>query len=211
MSVVGVFRAALAALLVGLAPAIWAQSTPARVVLPDDVAPRHYDLSVRPDAKALTFSGHVAIDLDVKRETGKITLNAADIGFDKVALEGRDESPEIAADAENQTATFSFRAPIAAGPHRLVIDYHGKIYQQASGLFALDFTSAEGKARALFTQFENSDARRFFPGFDEPGLKATFTLHAEVPSAEMAISNMPQAGSEDLPNAMKRVTFAETP
>ena len=40
-------------------------------------------------------------------------------------------------------------------------NYRGKINQSAAGLFALDYTGVGNKKqRALFTQFENSDARR---------------------------------------------------
>ena len=49
------------------------------------------------------------------------------------------------------------------GRYVLSIDYTGKIYQQVSGLFALDYDTPQGQRRALFTQFENSDARRFVP------------------------------------------------
>ena len=60
--------------------------------------------------------------------------------------------------------------------------YTGKIGTQANGLFALDYDTKAGKKRALYTQFENSDARRFIPSWDEPNYKATFTLTATVPS-----------------------------
>ena len=85
-----------------------------------------------------------------------------------------------------------FARPLAPGRYTLSIDYTGKIYQQASGLFALDYETAAGtKQRALFTQFENSDARRFAPMWDEPGIKSVFALSVEVPVGQMPVSNMP--------------------
>jgi len=182
-----------------------------RLTLPDDVVPDHYAISVRPDAKALTFTGSVAIDIDVRRATRTVVLNAADIAFARVRLDGRTETPAIALDPEQQTARFTFAQPLAVGRHRLDIRYSGKIYQQASGLFALDYDTPHGKARGLFTQFENSDARRFVPSFDEPGRKASFSLTTVVPAGQMAISNMPIASSEALPGGLKRVRFAQTP
>ena len=182
-----------------------------RIVLPDDVTPQRYNISIRPDQQALTYTGSVRIDIVVHQATRRIELNAADIGFDRVALSGRAEAPTVSLDPVQQTASFGFSAPIAPGRYTLSIDYHGRIYQQASGLFALDYDTPHGKARALFTQFENSDARRFVPSWDEPGRKAVFDLTVTVPGGEMAISNMPIASSEPAAGGLRRVRFAETP
>jgi aminopeptidase N len=186
-------------------------ATPTRLTLSDDVTPDHYDIAVAPNAKALSFAGDETITVTVHKPVRSITLNAADITFGQVKLDERADKPQITQDTEQQTARFTFASPLAVGRHKLHIDYTGKIYQQASGLFALDYDTAHGKARALFTQFENSDARRFAPSFDEPGKKATFTLTAVTPADQMAISNMPVAASTTLPGGLKRVRFAETP
>src|SRR6202042_2854932 len=88
----------------------------------------------------------------------------------------------------------------------------GRIYLQASGLFALEYDAAGHKhRRALFTQFENSDARRFVPCWDEPDRKATFALTTTLPADQMAVSNMPVQSVEELGAGRKRVRFGETP
>jgi aminopeptidase N len=202
--------AALAGLgLALLAGAAWAES---RAVLPDKVTPSRYDITVRPDAAALTFTGKVRIAITVHRPTDKIVLNDADIVIDQAALSGEAAAPTITYDAAAQTATFAFPHALAPREYSLSLTYHGRIYQQASGLFALDYKAKEGRSqRALFTQFENSDARRFVPCWDEPARKARFALTVIVPATEMAVSNMPAAQTTSLPEGEKRVRFAETP
>jgi aminopeptidase N len=188
-----------------------AQPADHRVVLPSDVVPDHYDIAIVPDAKALTFTGQVRIALTVVRATDRITLNDADIVIDRAALSGEAAAPAIAYDDKAQTASFRFSHPLAPGRYSLSLDYHGRIYQQASGLFALDYQTPAGGKRALFTQFENSDARRFIPSWDEPARKATFSLTVTAPADEMALSNMPVAQTVPLGGGLQQVRFARTP
>lgn len=214
------FLAAVAAAFLATAtPALAATSdSPARpeathrVVLPTDVRPDRYAIRITPDAAALTFTGHVDIDLTVVKATSKIVLNAADLTFGKVTLSGVEGAPKITLDDEEQTAAFDFGKTLTPGKNRLSIDYAGKIYQQASGLFALDYEDAAGaKKRALFTQFENSDARRFAPMWDEPGVKAIFSLAVETPEGLMSVSNMPVEEAVTPPGGLTTVYFADSP
>lgn len=214
------FLAAVAAALIATAtPALAATTTapagPAatdRVVLPTDVRPDRYAIRVTPDAEALTFTGHVDIDVTVVRPTNKIVLNAADLTFGKTTLSSVGAAPKITLDEEEQTAAFDFGKTLTPGTYRLSIDYAGRIYQQASGLFALDYEAADGaKKRALFTQFENSDARRFAPMWDEPGVKAVFSLAIETPDGQMPVSNMPVEEAVTPPGGLTTVYFADSP
>ena len=183
--------------------------------LPTDVRPIHYDISARPDAANLRFTGKVGIDVQVLRPTDSITLNAADLEIKSAHLSGpgasRREASRISVDPGKQTATFAFARRIEPGRYRLDVDYSGRIYQQASGLFALDYDSAQGKKRALFTQFEAPDARRFFPGWDEPNFRTPYDLTVTVPAGEDAVSNMPQAGAETHPDGTRTIRFQTTP
>ena len=194
------------------APAAKAAITAANVTtqLPRGVVPTHYDLAFTPDADKLTFTAAVKINITVAKPTNTITLQAADLTFAKAELANAGEA-KITVDAEAQTATFTFDKPVSAGAHVLVLDYSGKIYKQAAGLFALDYDTDQGKKRALYTQFENSDARRFIPSWDEPFFKATYDVKVTVPTGQMAIGNMPISKSRDLGAGKTEVTFATSP
>ncbi len=184
---------------------------PDRVILPTSVAPIAYRITITPDTKALTFGGDVQIDITVRAATDKIVLNSADLVIDHAGLVGEKAALTIAYDPAAQTATLAAGRVLQPGAYTLSLAYHGQIFRQASGLFALDYATPSGQARALYTQFENSDARRFVPSWDEPGRKATFQLTTIVSVGQMALSNMPIAASRALGGGLQRVEFAPTP
>jgi aminopeptidase N len=184
--------------------------------LPRSVRPTHYDVAVTPHVDTLSFDGKVTAAIDVLRPTASITLNAIDLTFSSVTLapvsgQASFGTPKVAVDANAQTATFTFAKPLPVGSYRLTMDYTGKIDTQANGLFVIDYDTKAGHKRALYTQFENSDARRFIPSWDEPAYKATFDLTATVPTGQMAVSNMPAAQKTDLGNGLTRVHFQPSP
>jgi aminopeptidase N len=199
------------ALLLVAAQTISAQNPPAREVLPDNAVPSHYDLAIVPDADKLEFRGTVRISIDVKRQSPEITLNADDLTIDRATVD-RDAAPAaVALDTKLQRASLTFAHPVAAGSHVLTIEYHGAIGKTTLGFFAMDYDTPQGKRRTLATNFEPASERRFMPSWDEPGLKATFSLTADIPPDRMAISNMPVASTDALPDGRKRVHFATTP
>jgi len=189
------------------APAAGVSQVPSQ--LPRNVRPLHYAIAAAPDAANLRFTGEAQIDIEVLEATDTITLNAAELEFASVTLDGA--PARVSIDAEAQTASFRFAAPVRPGRHRLDIDYSGKINTQAAGLFALDYTTEEGPKRGLFTQFEAPDARRFFPGWDEPNFRTPYDLSVRVPAGQQAISNMPEAGREPQADGSSIVRFQTSP
>src|ERR1700678_2552405 len=110
----GILSVAVAA--AALAPAASNAGPPSsgRVVLPDDVVPVHYEIAVQPDLKNLTFTGSVAIRLEVKVPTDRIVLNAKDLVVDRAALSGVPAAPRVSYDDSVQTATFAFPSRLPA-------------------------------------------------------------------------------------------------
>ncbi len=190
-------------------------SDPVPTQLPRNAAPTHYAITVTPDAENLRFDGKVRIEFVLNTPSDSVTLNAADIDLRKVSVaKGRAAAMPATAtvDAAAQTAQIAFGRTLAAGRYTMFIDYSGKILQQANGLFALDYKDTTGaEKRALFTQFEAPDARRFVPSWDEPSYKATFDLTAIVPASQMAVSNMPVAARSEIGNGKAEVRFGTSP
>lgn len=179
--------------------------------LPTGVVPLSYDIVVEPDAAKLTFTGSETIAINVLSPTRTITLNAADILISSVKLDGT-IAATVTTNTDAQTATFTFASPVKVGKHSLSLSYSGKIYQSATGIFAIDYDNVDGtKDRMLATQFEAPDARRFAPMWDEPGIKTTFKLTAVSPAGQTAFSNMPVSSKSTNAGGKTVWTFAESP
>lgn len=180
--------------------------------LPTTVVPSAYRISVDTDMKALVLSGHEEIDLTVSRPVGQIVLNQAGLKLESASVDGT--ALQISQDETAQTATLSVPVPgqVPAGRHVLSIRYSGPIPQTPNGIYYDDYRDQKGRRkRMLVTQFEVADARRMFPSWDEPGLKATYQLSVRVPRAYTAVSNMPVASVTKAAGRTKYVNFAATP
>jgi len=179
--------------------------------LPKTVAPVHYTLDLRPNLEALTVTGSAVIDIEVREPTDRLVLNAVDMTFSSASLEGVAPARTITVDKDAQTVTLTFPRAIEAGRYKLRIAYSGQINKSGRGIYSIDYRTDDGRKRMIASHSEPSDARRIFPGWDEPAFKATFDLTVTVPERFMAVSNMPIAREEPARNGRKRVSFERTP
>jgi aminopeptidase N/puromycin-sensitive aminopeptidase len=178
--------------------------------LPSTVRPEHYALTLTPDLKAATFAGVESIDLDLAEPTTSITLNAAEIAFQSVTVTaaGKTQRAAISLGADKQQATFTFPEKLPAGKATLSIAYSGILNNELRGFYL----SKTARRSYAVTQFEATDARRAFPCFDEPALKAAYDISLIVDSGDTAISNTPIEADTPGPAAGKHtLKFAATP
>ena len=196
--------AALACLL--LAPARSAQAQR----LPHTVLPESYTLSLTPDLKAATFAGTETIEVNVAEPTKTVTLNAIEIAFQDVTLTaaGKQQTATVALDKDKEQATFTFAEKIPAGKATLAIHYTGILNNELRGFYL----SKTDRRNYAVTQFESTDARRAYPSFDEPAMKATYDVSLTIDKGDTAISNGPIVSDTPGPAAGKHtVKFLTTP
>lgn len=172
--------------------------------LPGGVRPLYYtiDLTVLPEER--TFSGSVDIDLSIDVPLTQIVLHALDLRIEKAYLNAFDV--KVSWDVPSETVTIAVPQPMSQGVARLSLHFSGVLNEQMRGLYA----AQAGAETFAFTQFEATDARRMFPCFDEPAIKARFRLSVTVPAHLTALSNMPVT-EEKVKGHFKQVTFDETP
>jgi puromycin-sensitive aminopeptidase len=178
--------------------------------LPGAAAPRTYRLTLEPDLVALTFKGEVAIDLDVKTATREIVLHSVHLEIAE-ARSGAD-TLDVHADEKKERITLTAPKPFAAGKATISLRFSGKISEEMRGFYRSKYKAADGTERHMgTTQFEATSARRAFPCFDEPALKAVFELTMVTPKDRICVSNMPVVADDALPDGRRRVRFALSP
>ncbi|KAJ7247921.1 hypothetical protein B0H12DRAFT_1203161 [Mycena haematopus] len=170
--------------------------------LPTDVSPTHYNLTVLTDLKELKFLGTVEIDLAVRNATSRIVLNVADLELHDISLSQEDSQTFIpiseANDKLSERLTLVFPAALtASATARLFIAFSGVLTGSMVGYYRSVTTGPdEEKKYCALTQFEPTAARRAFPSFDEPALKATFAINLVSRSDTVNLSNMPSYSEE---------------
>jgi puromycin-sensitive aminopeptidase len=186
--------------------------------LPTTVVPHAYRLVLAPDLPAATFTGDVEIDIIVNEPTASITLNAAELEITFAELncgnpdDGYALTPtDIALDADEERATLTFAEPLAIGRATLHLAFSGILNDKLHGFYRSTFTGEDGIEHIIATtQMESTDARRAFPCWDEPALKATFETTLIVEGRLAAFSNSSVVEETTEPDGKRRVRFAPT-
>ncbi|OIW34850.1 hypothetical protein CONLIGDRAFT_588415 [Coniochaeta ligniaria NRRL 30616] len=188
-----------------------------RELLPANVIPRHYDLTLEPDLEKLTYDGTVVIDLDVADDSKSISLHTIDLKLHsaKVLSGGQtvSSSPKITTDEKTQVTTFDFDNAVSKGSKaQLEIKFSGELNDKMAGFYRATYKNPDGTPGVLATtQMEPTDARRAFPCFDEPSLKAEFTVTLVANKKLTCLSNMDVANETELDSGKKAVKFNKTP
>jgi aminopeptidase N len=204
LSLASIFAACAALISFTSSPALQAQR------LPTDVTPQHYSLTLQPDLKAATFTGKEEIDVTLEKPSSSITLNATQITFQTVTItaDGNTQTANVTENKPDEQVTLHVDKEIPAGAATIKIEYTGILNDQLRGFYL----SKAAHRNYAVTQFEPTDARRAFPSFDEPAMKATFSTTLIVDKGDTAISNTNIVSDEAGPTADKHtIHFATTP
>ena len=181
--------------------------------LPKEVVPTAYSIRIVPNIDNFTFAGSETVMLNVCSPVRQLVLNALELKIEAASVDGKELARSaIKIDNEKELLTFTLPSELAAGDHMLALRFTGKINQQGQGLFYVRYQEQGSGARKVMlgTQFEATDARRFFPCWDEPAFRARFQLTVVVPENWLGVSNMPIESEQKIAGG-KEVRFAPTP
>lgn len=183
--------------------------------LPRNVHPVRYDILIEPDLEAARFVGEVSIDAKVHASIDSVTLNAAELECTDATLRQGDRTVGADISFDPDTERMMLRpadgSRLEPGDLQIACTFAGVLNDQLRGFYRSTFVDEAGETHTIATtQFESTNARRAFPCFDEPDLKAVFGVTMIVPAGLMAVSCGEVVSSETLPDGRRRDTFADT-
>lgn len=183
--------------------------------LPRTVIPTRYEITLEPDLEKASFTGSVAIEVDVVEEVSEVWLNAAELQISGASVEkvGGDtmEASSVTLHEDSERAQITLPSALRPAKHIIRADFTGILNDKLRGFYRSKFKDTEGKERLIATtQFESTDARRAFPCFDEPDFKAVFGVTLIVPQDLFAVSNGPMLEETPADNGKKKVLFGDT-
>ena len=157
------------------------------------VIPINYELMFEPLFHNFKFNGEEIITLNLSKPTNSIKIDAAELSIKEshIIHGGKIISSESSLNEKDEKLTIKLAKKIK-GKAKLSIKFTGTLNDRLLGFYKSQYKDKKGKTKYIATtQFEAADARRAFPCWDEPAVKATFDVSLLVDKHLDAISNMP--------------------
>jgi aminopeptidase N len=165
-----------------------------------------YALAISVTAGATKLSGTAKIEVTLSRRSDLVldwrpSSGAAHIG--QLRVNGKPAKARL----EQEHLIVPARL-LRGGRNRVTLSFESPIALSASAVTR--YVDREDGSEYVYTLFVPSDASTAFPCFDQPDLKARFSLELVLPRAWTAIGNAPIAAAEDVSNSLHRFRFAAT-
>ncbi|KAM9409837.1 aminopeptidase Ey-like isoform 1-T1 [Pholidichthys leucotaenia] len=173
--------------------------------LPNSLAPISYNVTLQPrltpNAEGLyIFSGHSAVAFTCVNETDLILihsnkLNLTIIDGHLATLTGLDGASapslrETWLEVPTQYLVVQLSSPLQVGSsYELVTEFVGELADDLGGFYRSEYMEDGVLKIVATTQMQATEARKAFPCFDEPAMKAVFHMTLIHPQGTVALSN----------------------
>ncbi|NWV65277.1 AMPN Aminopeptidase, partial [Malurus elegans] len=176
--------------------------------LPGTLRPESYEVSLqpflKPDANNMyIFKGNSNVTFVCVEATDLILIHSNKLNYTMqgsfhATLHAEDGGsvPAISRtwlETPTQYLVVQLASPLQQGQrYRLSSSFTGELADDLAGFYRSEYMDESGNKQVVATtQMQAADARKAFPCFDEPAMKANFTVTLIHPSDYKAISNMP--------------------
>ncbi|XP_063609324.1 aminopeptidase N-like [Penaeus indicus] len=173
--------------------------------LPQSLRPLHYLIQLQPFINGnFSILGYLKVEVEVLDTTSNVILHMLDIVTKndtvKVLTSGGVEQRQIGIKSQHYDPVRQFYVAqmeeemMKGERYTLQMEFLGCLNDQLRGFYRSSYKDSNGEIKYLaVSMFQPTDARRAFPCFDEPALKATFEVHLARETWMTSLSNMPLA------------------
>ncbi|XP_023219347.1 aminopeptidase N-like [Centruroides sculpturatus] len=176
--------------------------------LPSTIFPRHYILEIKTylTPKNFKFEGKERITLECVERTDQIFIHSLNLTIDEEGLNLQSENKEdvkisyIKHYPEIHLVLIKLEQHLNAKiNYYLSLNFTGKLLEDGLGFYYSSYKDSQNKEKYLAaTQLEPIYARKAFPCFDEPAMKAKFDIRLVRWKNMTSLSNMPKMNTISL-------------
>ncbi|XP_003386159.1 PREDICTED: glutamyl aminopeptidase-like isoform X1 [Amphimedon queenslandica] len=170
------------------------------VRLPKTLTPALYRVSLDTDLNTFRVNGFVSVDISVNQSTDLVIFHAKDMTLNTVSLTKGVRGDQLGISrqffySDNDFYVIQLADSLDTNDNlQLNISFNYTLRDDLVGFYKSSYSLADNEVHYLATtQFEPTDARRAFPCFDEPAMKANFSIELTHANRYNAVSNMPVA------------------
>ncbi|KAM6388236.1 aminopeptidase N isoform 1-T2 [Pluvialis apricaria] len=182
--------------------------------LPTTLKPEYYEVTLQPyltpdENNKYIFKGNSSVVFICTQATDLILIHSNKLTYTMQgsfhasleAVNGSDAPPikKTWLETPTQYLVVQLESPLQENQlYRLFSIFTGELADDLAGFYRSEYVDESGKTKVVATtQMQAADARKAFPCFDEPAMKANFTVTLIHPSNHSAISNMPVASTQE--------------
>ncbi|KAM9124594.1 aminopeptidase N [Pangshura tecta] len=180
--------------------------------LPQSLIPEHYAVTLQPFLTPDTasglyiFKGNSTVRFSCQNATDLILIHSKQLNYTQqsgflVSLQGVNGSspPPIAntwLETQTQYLVVQLQGQLEKGKsYELVSSFTGELADDLAGFYRSEYVENGVTRVVATTQMQAPDARKAFPCFDEPAMKASFSVTLIHSPGYTALSNMPVQSS----------------
>lgn len=183
--------------------------------LPKTLIPDSYRVTLRPyltpnQQGLYIFTGSSTVRFTCNETTNVIIIHSKKLNYTlkgnhRVQLRALDGTPAPNIDKTELVERTEYLVVHLQGSlvkghqYEMDSDFQGELADDLAGFYRSEYTEGGNKKVVATTQMQAADARKSFPCFDEPAMKATFNITLIYPSNLTALSNMLPKDTKPLP------------
>ncbi|XP_075898964.1 aminopeptidase Ey-like [Nelusetta ayraudi] len=198
--------------------------------LPKNLVPLSYEVTLWPrltpdkTTGLYIFTGTTTVEFECVEETDLILIHSNKLNYthfdngQKATLQSLNggTTPSINSSwlqTTTQYLVLELDAKLQKGQYRLHTEFTGELADDLGGFYRSEYDDGEGPKVIATTQMQPTDARKAFPCFDEPAMKAIFNITILHDNNTIALSNGQEISSTEVVQdgqTLRRTVFEPT-